>query len=177
MTNEIKIIDKLPVERWEEYKNLRLEALKTDPSAFWDDLDFTIKEEDNEWKNVLERNLIGEEIIIFAEYNNKLIGMGTVYLYEREDCKHNATLKSLYVSPQHRGRGIGEMLVNRRIELILLKPYIRNIFCEIFGYNVSSIELHKKLGFEEVGSVKDFILLDGKYFDSLTFQKRFGQRE
>jgi RimJ/RimL family protein N-acetyltransferase len=69
------------------------------------------------------------------------------------------------------------MLVNRRIELILLKPYIRNIFCEIFGYNVSSIELHKKLGFEEVGSVKDFILLDGKYFDSLTFQKRFGQRE
>ncbi len=177
MTQEVKIIDKLPVERWEEYKNLRIEALKTDPNAFWGDLESTLKEEDSEWKITLEKNLKGDEIIVFAEFDNKLIGMGSVYLYERENCKHNATLKSLFVSPEHRGKKIGEMLVKRRIDLILKKPHIKNIFCEIFEFNTASIELHNKLGFENVGAVKDFILVDGKYFDSLTFQKRFGQRE
>ncbi len=169
---EVKYIEKLPVERWEEFKNLRIENYKNDPNAFSGNLKDIVDQDESEWKKKLENNINEECIWIFAEHDNKLIGAGYVYFYKDSRFKHNSSLQGLYVSPHYRNKGIGESLITRRIELISKNTHIKNIICEIYGTQIASIELHKKMGFEISGLIKDFVLIEDKYFDLLQFCKK-----
>lgn len=169
---DIKIIEKLPVERWQEYKDLRTRALTGDPLAFSTEFFEVENEPDDYWQKRLEKNLNGESIIIFAEIDGKLVGTGSVYLFTKERFKHNADLQALYVDPAYRGKGIGQMLIEKRIEMVTKIPEIKNILCEIYSTQQASIEVHKKLGFEITGVIKDFVLIDGKYYDDIQMVKR-----
>lgn len=165
-------IENLPVERWEEYKNLKIEAITNDPSAFTHILSDAFSSPDSDWKAPLEKLSNGEGIMVFAEYEGKLIGMGSTHLYTKERFKHNAYLESLYVSAEYRGKGIAKEIVRRQLNLISKRPEIALVFCEIFSSQIASLELHKKLGFEVVGTIKDFMKHEGKYYDSIFVQKR-----
>ncbi len=172
MTSKITYVHNLPVARWEEFKNLKIEAITREPNAFTHELSEAIAQPDSDWQGQLEKALIGEKILVFAEEDGKLIGLGGVYLYKKEKFKHNASLDSLYVSPKYRERGIGRALVEKRIELISQRSEILQVITEIFSSQVASIELHKKLGFETVGVLKNFAYFDGGYFDSIHMMKK-----
>jgi L-amino acid N-acyltransferase YncA len=169
---EITYIDKLPVERWEEFKNLKIEGLTTDPSAFTQTLSDVKNSPDTDWKMPLGKALKGENAIIFAEYKGKLIGIGGVHLFSREKVKHNASLESLYVSPEYRRKGIAKEIVKRELEFLAKSPEIKMAFAEIFSSQTASLVLHKELGFEVVGTIKDFMQWEGKYYDSVFVQKK-----
>lgn len=169
---EITYIENLPVERWEEFKNLKIEAITNDPSAFSHTLNEAINSQDEEWKSSLEKVMKGEGIMVFAEHKGKLIGMGKTHFFTKERFKHNASLQSLYVSPKYRGRGIAKEIEIRQLKLISEKPEIALVFGEIFSSQIASLELHKKLGFEVVGTIRDFMQYEGKYYDSVFVQKR-----
>ncbi len=170
MESEIKIITDLAVERWEEFKNLRVEAQTNDPNAFSSEIVETLKQSESDWRAKLEGKSGNKWV--FAECNGKLIGMGFINFYQKLRFKHNVSLQGLYVTPEYRGKGIGEMLITARIEIISQNPGIKNILCDTYGTQVASIELHKKLGFEIAGCVKDFVVVDGKYYDLFQFVKR-----
>jgi ribosomal protein S18 acetylase RimI-like enzyme len=169
---EIKIIEKLPVERWEEFKNLRIEAHKTDPNSFSGGLEETMNQSEQDYRSKLERNLKGESIWVFADYGGKLVGVGYAHIYTNPRFRHNASLQALFVSPEYRKKGVGEMLINKRLEILSRNPEIINVICEVYGTQVASVELHKKLGFEISGLIKDFVCIDGQYFDLFQFLKR-----
>ncbi len=169
---EIKYIDNLPVDRWKEYKELRINGLENDPIAFTPDLEETLKDTEENWRNRLQNNLNGERVLIFAEHDGKLVGCGNITLYEMERFKHNVNFDGLYVRPEYRGRGIGEKLVKERLERAEKMPKVTQVFTEIFSSQIASIDLHKKLDFVEVGRIKDFVHMNDKYYDSIFMQKR-----
>lgn len=171
MKPEVKIIDKLPVERWEEVRALRIKALKSDPQAFSSDISKVLEQKDEEWQEMLKKNINGGDMTIFAEIEGKLVGMGRVIFYSKDRFKHNVELQALFVDPEFRGYGIGELLLTKRIELVSEIDNIKNILCTIYGSQTASIELHKKYGFEIVGKTVDFVNLNEKYFDMLHLQK------
>lgn len=169
---EINYIEKLPIERWEEFKNLKIEAIKSDPSAFSHILSDAENATEDDWKKPLEKVLNNDGIMAFAECEGKLIGMGSTHLFSKERFKHNASLESLYISSEYRRKGIAEEIEKRQINLISQRPEIKLIFGEIFSSQQASLALHKKLGFEVVGTIKDFMFWEGKYYDSYFIQKR-----
>ncbi len=172
MESDIIYIDNLPIERWEEFKNLRLESLTNDPEAFSETLEqFGAKSEET-WRAMLERKSKEDRDYVFAEHNGKLIGMGSIYHYPKENVAHNAWFDSLYVSPEYRKKGVGIQLVLKRLDLLSKYPNIIQAICEIYSSQKASLEMHKKLDFDLVGTMKDFICLRGEYFDKVTFQKR-----
>lgn len=171
MKPEIIIIDRLPVERWSEVKALRIMAMKSDPQAFSSDMSKILEQKDEEWQEMLRKNLNGGDITIFAEIEGRLIGMGRVIFYTKERFKHNIELQALFVDPEFRGHGIGELLLKKRVELVSKIDNIKNVLCTIYGSQVASIEVHKKHGFEIVGRTIDFVNLNGEYFDMLHLQK------
>jgi phosphinothricin acetyltransferase len=169
---EINYIDNLPAECWEEFKNLKIEAVTQESSAFSQSLSDVIGCPDSDWIAMLEKNLKKEAVMVFAEYEGKLVGMGSTRLFTKERFKHNASLESLYVTPTYRRKGIAEEIEKNQIDLISKMPGIEVIFGEIFSSQKASLELHKKLGFEVVGVIKDFMKLEGVYYDSVFIQKK-----
>ncbi len=172
MNSEIKIIYKLPIERWKEFKNLRIEAIENDQIAFSTGTDDALMQSEDDWKKTLEENLIGTSITIFAECDNRLVGMARIYMYKMVRYKHNASLQALYVSPEYRNRGIGKLLIESRMSILSQMSEIINVICEVFSSQPVSIELHKKLGFVEFAHLKDFVYYNGVYYDSYQFLKR-----
>jgi L-amino acid N-acyltransferase YncA len=164
----IKIITDLPVERWEEYKKLKIEAIKDSPQAFSHELSEAENETDEYWKNGLGAN----NIKVFAESDGKLIGMVGGRFYSKEMFKHNAVINSFYVNKNHRGKGLGELLEKTAIEKIEQNPIIINVLCEVSSTQTASLAIQKKLGFEICGTIKDYGFFEGKYIDDIQLLKR-----
>ena len=65
-------------------------------------------------------------------------------------------IKSICVSPQHRSRGIGKVLMNYAEERILReKP---NVFLCVSGFNYRAQRFYEKLDYSVVGELHDYLV-------------------
>ena len=71
---------------------------------------------------------------------------------------------SVYVTTGCRGRGIGKLLLQRLIDAVK-ELQLHSIIAGIDADNNVSIELHKKLGFEEVAHLKEVGFKFGRWLD------------
>ena len=78
----IQII-KLPPERWNEYKALRLRALKDDPQAFGSSYTKEVAYSDDKWRERTNNS------VLFATDGNNLVGM--LGVWQSEGDKENKT--------------------------------------------------------------------------------------
>ena len=166
MEIEIKIIEKLDPKRWQEYKQLKLEALVNEPLAFSPGLMEYKKYDDERWQVELKKLSKYPHTLLFVEVGGEIVGLGGIYYYQQESFKHNVFLQSLYVKPNWREKGIGTKIIQFEIDIATRDPIIKNILCEIF-----SSQKESSLGFELVGTIKNFICQDGKCYDKCNFQK------
>ena len=67
----------------------------------------------------------------------------------------DADLMTVGVLPDHRGRGIGTMLVEALIEHCR-EVGIERIFLEVRESNAAAVGLYEHLGFHEIGRVRDY---------------------
>ena len=65
-------------------------------------------------------------------------------------------IKSICVSKDHRGKGIGSSLMHYAEERIFSET--PNVFLLVSDFNHGAIKLYKNLGYEEIGEFKDFIV-------------------
>jgi len=163
----IKIIENLDLERWEEFRDIKLESIREDNSAFYTQLDFYKNYTQDHWQKELFNHKL-----VFAENEGKLIGISGITFYKNEKIKHNALLDTLFINKNFRGIGVGKKLTEERINICLKKEDIINVFCEIFSSQKESIELHKKLGFEVVGKMPNFLKHEGEFLDNYNLQKK-----
>ena len=99
--------------RWEEYRDLWLEALKETPEAFAADYETQSKISDTTWKERLQ-SVVKEEdaMMVFAKQNNKLIAMIGAYFDDNPKFQHIATIWGAYVKPEFRKQGIATRMAN-----------------------------------------------------------------
>jgi GNAT superfamily N-acetyltransferase len=103
-------IVKLPPERWREYKDLRLEALRTDPDAFGATYESNLRRPDEWWIGHLEvAQQDPNRNVLFAEERQRLIGLAGAYPEEEPGC---VDVTSMFVTPSERGKGIGRALLH-----------------------------------------------------------------
>ncbi|TQV85541.1 GNAT family N-acetyltransferase [Aliikangiella coralliicola] len=88
--------------------------------------------------------------VLVAEYQNELIGSGYAkivqskpYLTHSQHCY----LGFMYVSPNHRGRGVNQLIVNGLKEWALSRG-INEIRLEVYGENAGAIKAYEKAGFK-----------------------------
>lgn len=169
--DNIKII-KLPVGRWEEYKKIRLEALKNEPTAFAASYDEKSKKEDEYWQNQLKKFQVAEEDSMwFAEVSNELIGLSGWYRSNTEKLRHAASIYAVYIKPAFRGKGIAKKLIKKVMEELQTKPEIIRFDLNVNTKNANAVELYKKLGFEIVGTLHKEMYIDGEYYDEYEMEK------
>ncbi|MUL36596.1 GNAT family N-acetyltransferase [Gloeocapsopsis dulcis] len=77
---------------------------------------------------------------------------------------YNATAEvSIYIAPQHQGKGYGTMLVRRMIEYCP-SLNVTTLLAMYFDHNDASRRMFEKLGFQQKGHLPEIAVLDGKKY-------------
>jgi ribosomal protein S18 acetylase RimI-like enzyme len=108
-----------------------------------------------QWREALRRDLEGlEHVLVVAEAGQAIVGYGRARLFERapdaaaDTVPHGFYLTGVFVLPEQRRRGIARALTQARLDWIGERADEAWYFTN--ARNTASIDLHRRLGFEEV---------------------------
>ncbi len=106
-----------------------------------------------------------------AVINNEVIGWGGLSLRSKREVYKGVNEVSVYVSPNHSGKGIGRKL----LEALIAESEscgIWTLTAAIFPENTASIRLHASCGFREIGYMEKVGIMDGIWRDTILFERR-----
>lgn len=147
-------IVKLKIEDWQAYKDIRLEALKTEPQAFGASYEGNAQKPDEYWRGRLEDAARGEKSwLLFAKANDRLIGMIGAFAEDVGDSvePHSAEIISVYVTPAERGKGAAKALMTAILQELSQKKTIRTVVLAVNVHQIPAIQLYKCFGFQITG--------------------------
>ncbi|MBT1686174.1 GNAT family N-acetyltransferase [Dawidia soli] len=78
---------------------------------------------------------------------------------------------TIYVHPGHAGKGIGTTLMRHLVEQSEAAG-IWTLYASIFPENTASIKLHEAAGFREIGYRERIAQMDGKWRNTVLFERR-----
>ena len=108
--------------------------------------------------------------IIAAELNKKVVGWAALSEWS-DRCAYSDTAEiSLYVLEKHQGKGIGKKLIEAIVEEGE-KSGLHTLIARITEGNEKSVNLHKSVGFEHIGIMKECGYKFGKRHDVYLMQK------
>ena len=90
--------------------------------------------------------------------------------YGRPAYDHTAEV-SIYISPEHRGRGLGRRLLTEALAMTH-RLGIKTVVGFVFSHNEPSIRLLKSLGFSDWGKLPDVAAMDGREYSLCILGKR-----
>ena len=104
-------VKRLSPDRWGEYRDLRLEALQSDPVAFGSSYAEEKALTEDEWRKRMGNAL-------FALSEGSPVGMIVCVVNERVKSRHIATIFGVYVRKDCRGEGVGRKLIEGSIKAV-----------------------------------------------------------
>ena len=154
----------LSPERWRDAKDLRLQALKTDPIAFGSSFEEEEKLAEAEWQRRVKN-------MLFAVSDDKLVGTITYLFNERVKTKHIARIFGVYVDPKYRRHGVGKKLLENALELIQKNKDVVKVQLMVNPKQLAAVRLYKTMGFEVVGQMGKEIKVGEEFYDELIMDK------
>lgn len=115
---------------------------------------FDEKEKTYEERKRWFEQFTGKYPLLVEEREGKIAGyVGAYKLFPKPAYDISAEV-TLYISPEFRRQGIGELLLKELLEVVKNEGEIEQLFSLITGTNIASKRLHEKLGFEYDGVLK-----------------------
>lgn len=166
------VIKSLKPDEWQKYREIRLEALKTNPLAFSNTYEDVIKFPDEKWRKQLKQSQKkAGTFFLFAFDGDKVIGMNGVYWNNKPVTKHIAEIFGVFVNPKYRGQGIGRRLMEDIIKEIKKNPQFTKIKLGVNIKNAPAMKLYKSCGLKVVGRLEKELKFGKKYYDELLLEK------
>jgi L-amino acid N-acyltransferase YncA len=106
-----------------------------------------------------------------AELDGEVAGWAAVVPYSRRAVYRGVGEESVYVAERSRGRGVGRALLEALIESARAGG-LWTLQAGVFPDNLASLELHRRLGFREVGVRERIGQLDGVWRDVVLLELR-----
>ncbi len=169
--DDIKIIQLAP-ESWEQYKNLRLEAVQEDPLAFGLTYEEYSDYPDEFWKNHLEKSVKGQDSwIFFAQVKDELIGMLAADRVNKKRMSHLSHIHSMSVKQGYRGKGVASMLMEALLNKLTQQEDLLIAQMGVASSQNAAVQLYKKFGFEIVGTRKKVFRYGNDFYDEILMEK------
>lgn len=146
------IIKTLTKQDAEDYRRIRLESLHKNPDSYGT----TYQEEaTNTIDDFKDKIPVDNNSFILGCYDNKkLIAIVAFHQESRIKTKHKAYIRSMYVKPEYRRQGIGELLLNELIEKAKATNEIEILLLDVVTNNIPAKQLYLSFGFQLYGIEK-----------------------
>ncbi len=108
--------------------------------------------------------------IIVATENEIVVGFGYYSEFRFREAYKFTVEHSVYAHPNHIGKGIGKLILENLIDLAKAQN-LHTMIGVIDSENQSSIDFHKKFGFEIAGTIKDSGFKFERWLHSVFVQK------
>jgi phosphinothricin acetyltransferase len=108
--------------------------------------------------------------IIVATKNETVVGFGYYSEFRFREAYKFTVEHSVYAHPNHIGKSIGKLILENLIHLAKAQN-LHTMIGVIDAENQSSIEFHKKFGFEIAGTIKDSGFKFNRWLHSVFMQK------
>lgn len=135
--------------QWQRFKELRLKALQTDPSAFGASFEEKNKEADDRWISALARL---ESPLFFIEVDGTYVAMAGVKPVDEEVAV--GMLIDMYVLEEYRGNGFAKVLL-QTIEKYLKDKGIQELDLLVNKNQHAAVKLYEKSGFVLVNEIEE----------------------
>ncbi len=119
--------------------------------------------------------ILGEKLskgfpVIVATENETVVGFGYYSEFRFREAYKFTVEHSVYAHPNHLGKGIGKSILENLI-LLAKAQKLHTMIGVIDAENQSSIEFHKKFGFEIAGTIKESGFKFNRWLHSVFMQK------
>lgn len=161
-------------EHYQTIKELMLEALQADPTAFTVSFTEYAKNSDIWWLRYLEPYLSGQISKMFLAKdtgNNKFIAMAGCMFNTRERTSHVATIVWVYVNKNYRGQKIATHLMEKIMESIQKFGGILKVNLTVSSGQQIAINMYSKQGFKTAGTQQNELKIDGQFYDFHIMEK------
>ncbi|MCJ1806667.1 MULTISPECIES: GNAT family N-acetyltransferase [Flavobacterium] len=120
-------------------------------------------------QKIFEEKKINNQPFLIAIKENKIVGFGTYGSFRFKIGYQFTAEHSVYIHKDYHGNGIGSLLLKELIK-IAKKEKIHTLIGVIDSENLGSLAFHKKLGFKEVGHIKETGFKFNRWLDSIFVQ-------
>jgi len=157
-------IKKLDEDHWQDYRNLRLEALQGASVAFGSSYEEEMTLSEADWKKRIPNAL-------FAFADGKPVGLIVFVFNRRAKTRHIVDIFSFYVKTAYRRKGIGQMLLETALAETKAQKHVIKIRLSVNPEQKDAVRLYSKFGFKTVGCLEKELLVDGRFYDELVMEK------
>jgi len=155
-------IDEMVKTDWQQVSNIYLEGIKTGKATF--------QTEVPTWENWNSGHLNSCRLV--ARLGNNVLGWGALSPTSSRCVYSGVAEVSIYIGGENRGQGLGKILLKRLVELSEENGFW-TLQSGIIKENISSIKLHEKCGFREIGTREKISKMNnGKWHDVVFMERR-----
>ena len=118
-----------------------------------------------EWEMWFACHNIDNHPLIVLEEDGVVAGYASLSPYREKEAYISTVELSVYVAPEHRGKGVAGALMEAILKLAREDETIHTVVSVITGGNAPSIRLHEKFGFTFGGTIREVGWKMGRYLD------------
>ena len=155
------VIDQMSASDWEQVRAIYLEGIRSGDSTF--------ETEAPAWEQWDDAHL--QVARLAARDGERVLGWAALSPVSKRRVYRGVAELTVYVSETARGRGLGRAL----LEALIAESERNGIWtlqASIFPENVASVALHRRCGFREVGRRERIGMMNGRWRDTLLFERR-----
>ncbi|KOP67201.1 acetyltransferase [Bacillus sp. FJAT-18019] len=148
----------------QQYQDLRLSALLTNPEAFGSTYE---RESRFRLDLVIDRIRPSKDKFVLGALDEHG-SLGGIVAFVRESgmkTTHKANVFGMYVSKEKRGQGIGKLLLLELIKMARDIDGLEQINLSVVSNNESAKKLYQAVGFETYGLERNALKFNGQYYD------------
>lgn len=165
-------IGPLPPGDWQKFKQIRLEALQTNPTAFSNTYEDVATYPDEKWQQQMDESERKDgSFFLFAFDGEIIVGMNGMYWTKKPVTKHVAEIFGVFVKPRYRGIGIGKRLMEGIINEITKNPQFTKMKLGVNAENLPALKLYESCGLTVVGTLKNELHFGNNYCNELLMEK------
>lgn len=109
-------------------------------------------------------------VIVAEDARGETVGWGSLNVFNPREAYRFVADFSIYVDRGARGKGVGQVMLSRLVELGREHGY-HKLVLSAFPTNASGMALYTKVGFRTVGVYKEQGRLDGRWVDTIIMEK------